>query len=48
MTDPSNNVVAVVAGHVHIQHDDLIDGRIPQYCGAGAYLGIARLFTIKG
>ena len=48
MLNPSNNVVAVVAGHVHIQHDDLIEGKLPQYCGAGAYLGSARLFTIKG
>lgn len=47
MLSPDSNVIAVVAGHVHIEHDDLIEGKIPQYCGAGAYSGIARLFTIK-
>ncbi len=48
MTNPDSNVVAVVAGHIHISHDDLINNTLPQYSCVGSYLGIARLYTVKG
>ena len=48
MMNPENKIVAVVAGHNHLEHDDLIEGKIWQYSAAGAYEGIARLFIVKG
>lgn len=48
MLKPENQVVAVVAGHNHLQHDDLIEGKIWQYSAAGAYEGFARIFTVEG
>ena len=48
MLKPESNVVAVVAGHIHQEHDDLIEDKLPQYVADGAYKGIARLYTVKG
>jgi len=41
------NVVAVFAGHLHINYEGTIAGGKPQYVTSGGYLGDARLITVK-
>ncbi len=41
------NVLAVFAGHLHIHNEGTIAGGKPQYVTSPAYLGDARLITIK-
>lgn len=41
-------VMAVIAGHLHFWHEDLLDGRIPQYVTSQAAFGNAAEFVIGG
>lgn len=41
------NVVAVFAGHLHIDYEGYIAGGVPQYVASPGYLGDARLITVK-
>ena len=39
-------VKAIVCGHLHFPHEDLLDGRLPQYITALAAEGNASLFEV--
>ena len=41
-------VRALITGHLHFWHHDLLDGRMPQFVTAAAAYGGAALFTVHG
>lgn len=48
ITAPDSPVRAVLAGHLHFFHTDLLDGRVPQIVTAFAADGSATLLTVHG
>ncbi len=46
--DENTPVVAVVAGHVHFNHEDVFPNGVPQYITTTAYTGDCRVITVKG
>ena len=41
-------VKALITGHLHFEHEDCLEGKIPQYVTALAAFGNAAVFTIHG
>ena len=46
--DENSPVVAVFAGHVHFNHEDVLPNGITQYITSTAYTGDCRVITVKG
>ena len=46
--DENTPVVAVFAGHVHFNHEDVLPNGVPQYITSTAYTGECRVITVKG
>lgn len=46
--DEDSPVVAVFAGHVHFNHEDILPNGVPQYITSTAYTGDCRVITVKG
>lgn len=46
--DENSPVVAVLAGHVHFTHEDVLPNGVPQYITSTAYTGDCRVITVKG
>ncbi|MBR5601476.1 MAG: metallophosphoesterase, partial [Clostridia bacterium] len=46
--DENSPVVAVLAGHVHFNHEDVLPNGVPQYITSTAYTGDCRVITVKG
>ncbi len=46
--DPNSPVVAVFAGHVHFNHEDVLPNGVTQYITSTAYTGDCRVITVKG
>ena len=40
-------VKAVIAGHLHLNHESMLTGNIKQYVTGGGYEGVAREFVIS-
>lgn len=43
-----SNVVAIFTGHLHFNHEDLVEGKIPQYVTDAAFEGGCRIITVTG
>lgn len=46
--DENSPVVAVLAGHVHFNHEDTLPNGVVQYITSTAYTGDCRVITVKG
>ena len=46
--DEDTPVVAVFAGHVHFNHEDVFPNGVPQYVTSTGYTGDCRVVTVKG
>ena len=46
--DENTPVVAVFAGHVHFNHEDVLPNGVMQYVTSTAYTGECRVITVKG
>lgn len=46
--DENSPVVAVFAGHVHFNHEDVLPNGVSQYITSTAYTGDCRVITVKG
>ena len=46
--DENSPVIAVFAGHVHFNHEDVLPNGITQYITSTAYTGDCRVITVKG
>ena len=46
--DENSPVVAVFAGHVHFNHEDVLPNGVTQYITSTAYTGECRVITVKG
>jgi predicted MPP superfamily phosphohydrolase len=46
--DENSPVVAVFAGHVHFNHEDVLPNGVTQYITSTAYTGDCRVITVKG
>ena len=46
--DENTPVVAVFAGHVHFNHEDVLPNGVTQYITSTAYTGECRVITVKG
>lgn len=44
--DPASRIAAVVAGHLHFSHEDVLAPGLVQYITGGAYLDICRKITL--
>lgn len=48
MTEENSPVKALITGHLHFHHKDILNGRVPQYIAADASNGGAILYKIHG
>ena len=46
--DENSPVIAVFAGHVHFNHEDVLPNGVTQYITSTAYTGECRVITVKG
>lgn len=47
LTSEESTTAAVLAGHVHFYHEDLLEGRVKQYTADAGYQGAGMLITVK-
>lgn len=48
MLTEESNVVAIFAGHLHFNHEDIVGDKIPQYITDASYNGGCRIITVTG